>query len=78
MKKNNERKCFVVKEVEGHNYLYSKGLDFVKPFEKDSIIRKINEVSFKKIEKAIPFNRNWRYLYIMSPEHGDIIKDIDD
>ena len=78
MKKNNERKYFVVKEVEGHNYLYSKGLDFVKPFEKDSIIRKINEVSFKKIEKAIPFNRNWRYLYIMSPEHGDIIKDIDD
>lgn len=78
MKKTNERKHFVIEQLGGHKYYYSKGLCFVKPFEKDSTSRKINELAFKKIEKTIPFNRNWRYLYIMSPEHGDVIKDIDD
>lgn len=78
MKKTNERKHFVIEQLGGHKYYYSKGLCFIKPFEKDSVIRKLNELSFKEIEKAIPFNRNWRYLYIMSPEHGDVIKDIDD
>lgn len=78
MKKTNERKHFVIEQLGGHNYYYSKGLCFIKPFEKDSTSRKINELAFKKIEKTIPFNRNWRYLYTMSPEHGDVIKDIDD
>lgn len=78
MKKTNERKHFVIEELGNKQYLYSKGLDFVKPFEKDITVRKVNEESFRKIEKSIPFNRNWRYLYVMSPEHGDIIKDIDD
>lgn len=78
MKKNNEEKNFVVKEVKGHNYLYSKGLDFIKPFEKNPENRRVNEKSFEEIERSIPFNRNWRYLYVMSPEHGDVIKDIDD
>lgn len=78
MKKNNVEKNFVVKEVKGHKYLYSKGLDFIKPFEKDPENRRVNEKSLKEIERLIPFNRNWRYLYVMSPEHGDVIKDIDD
>lgn len=78
MKKNNESKYFVIEELGNKRYYYSKGLDFVKPFEKDTAIRKINEEAFRKIEKVVPFSRNWKYIYSMLPEHGSKIVCIDD
>ena len=78
MKKTNERKHFVIEELGNKQYLYSKGLDFVKPFEKDITVRKVNEESFRKIEKVVPFSRNWKYIYSMLPEHGSKIVCIDD
>lgn len=78
MKKTNERKHFVIEELGNKQYLYSKGLDFVKPFEKDITVRKVNEEAFRKIEKVVPFSRNWKYLYTMLPEHGSKVICIDD
>lgn len=78
MKKTNERKHFVIEQLGGHNYYYSKGLCFIKPFEKDSAIRKLNEKAFREVEKLLPFSRNWKYLYTMLPEHGSKVICIDD
>ena len=75
MKKNN--KYFVIEELGNKRYYYSKGLDFVKPFEKDIAIRKINEEAFRKIEKVLPLSRNWKNLYTMLPEHGSKVITLD-
>lgn len=77
MKKNNEKEHFVMEELGKKRYLYSKGLDFVKPFEKDIAIRKINEEAFRKIEKVLPLSRNWKNLYTMLPEHGSKVITLD-
>lgn len=75
MKKNN--KYFVIEELGNKRYYYSKGLDFIKPFEKDTAIRKINEESLREIERVVPFSRNWKYLYTMLPEHGSKVITLD-
>lgn len=75
MKKNN--KYFVIEELGNKRYYYSKGLDFIKPFEKDTAIRKINEESLREIERVVPFSRNWKNLYTMLPEHGSKVITLD-